>query len=64
MAILTSFRSLRLEKGAKDKPNHLTADSLQRLPQNNWSSTGTSGDANDWRNREHVVLDLFSNSNR
>ena len=27
----------------------------------NWSSTASSGKANDWRNRQRVVLDLFSN---
>ena len=47
--------------GAIDKPNHLTAGSLQRFPQDNWSPTASSGKANDWRNREHVVLDQFSN---
>ena len=26
-----------------------------------WSSTASSGKANDWRNRARVVLDLFSN---
>ena len=26
-----------------------------------WSSTASSGKANDWRTRERVVLDLFSN---
>ena len=31
------------------------------FPLDNWSSTASSGRANDWRNREHVVLDLFSN---
>ena len=34
--------------------------SLQRVPQNNWSSTASPGEENDWRNREHVVLDRFS----
>ena len=29
--------------------------------QDNWSLTASSGEANDWRNRERVVLDLFSN---
>ena len=54
-------RSLCLEKGAMDKPNHLTAGSFQRFPQDNWSSTASSGDANDWRNREHAVFVLFLN---
>ena len=49
--------------GAKDKSNHLTAGSLQSFPQDNWSLTALLGKANDWRNREHVVLDLFSNLN-
>ena len=26
-----------------------------------WSSPASSGKANDWRTRERVVLDLFSN---
>ena len=26
-----------------------------------WSSTASSGKANDWRTRKRVVLDLFSN---
>ena len=30
---------------------------------NNCCLTALSGKANDWRNREHVVLDLFSNFN-
>ena len=33
------------------------------FPQDNWSFTALLGKANDWRNREHVVLDLFSNLN-
>ena len=31
------------------------------VPQDKWSSTASSGKANDWRTRERVVLDLFSN---
>ena len=31
------------------------------IPQDNWSSTASSGKANDWRNRARVFLDLFSN---
>ena len=31
------------------------------VPQDNWSSTASSGKANDWRNRARVVLNLFSN---
>ena len=46
--------------GAKDKPNHLTPDSLHSFPQDIWSSTASSGKVNDWENREHVVLNLFS----
>ena len=30
------------------------------VPQESWSSTTISGKANDWRNRGHVVLNLFS----
>ena len=37
------------------------ANSLRSVPQDNWSSTASSGKANDWRTRERVVLDLFSN---
>ena len=40
---------------------NLTAGSLQRFHQDNWSSTASPGKANDWRSRERVVLDLFSN---
>ena len=47
--------------GAKDKSNHLTAGSLQRFHQDNWSVRASSGKANDQRNREDAVLDLFSN---
>ena len=47
--------------GAKDKSNHLTAGSFQRFPQGYWSLIVSSGKANAQRNREHVVLDLFSN---
>ena len=31
--------------------------------QDNWSLTTLLGKANDWRNREHVIFDLFSNLN-
>ena len=31
------------------------------VSQDNWSLTALSGKAHDWRNRERVVLDLFSN---
>ena len=37
------------------------ADSRQSFPQEKWSSAASSGKANDWRTRERVVLDLFSN---
>ena len=33
------------------------------FPHYNWSLTALLGKANDWKNREHVVLDLFSNLN-
>ena len=33
------------------------------FPQHNWRLPALLGKANDWRNREHVVLDLFSNLN-
>ena len=33
------------------------------FPHNNCCLTALSGKANDWRDREHVVLDLFSNLN-
>ena len=46
---------------AKDKPNHPVVDSLRIVSQENWSRTTLSGKANEWRNREHVILDLFSN---
>ena len=36
---------------------------LPMFLQDNWSLTALLGKANDWRNREHVVLDLFSNLN-
>ena len=53
----TSFDTLG-EGSDRQKPNHLTADSLRSFPPDNWSLTGK---VNDWGNREHVVLDLFSN---
>ena len=34
-------------RGAKDKPNNLTAGSLRSFPQDNWSSTALSGKANE-----------------
>ena len=43
------------------KPNHLTPGSLTRFPLDNWSLTASSGKVNDWENRKHVVLNLFSN---
>ena len=62
-SVVQIVRSLCVEQGAIDKPNHLTADSLRSFPQDNWSLTASSGKTNDWRNREHVVLDLFSDFN-
>ena len=44
-----------------EKGSNLTAGSIQRFSQDNWSLTASSDKANSWRNREHVVLDLFSN---
>ena len=41
-------------KVAKDQWNHLVAGSLQSFPH-------FLEEANDWRNRERVVLELFSN---
>ena len=42
--------------------SNLTADSLRSVPQdkNGAHSTASSVKANDWRTRERVVLDLFS----
>ena len=37
VAIRTRNRSLCLEKGTKDKPNHLTTDSFRSVPQESWS---------------------------
>ena len=54
-------RSLYLDFVAKDKQNHPVADSLQRFSQVYWSSTSLSGQTIHLRNRECVVLDLFSN---
>ena len=45
---------------AKDKSNHPVAGSLRGVPHESWSWTTLSGEANDWRNRRHVVLNLFS----
>ena len=36
-------------------------DTHRSFPQESWSTTALSGTANDRRNRERVVLDLFSN---
>ncbi len=47
--------------GAKDQSNHPVADSLRSFPQDSWSCTALSGKANDSRNRERVLLHLFSN---
>ena len=43
------------------KGANLTADSLRSVPQDILELTSSSVKANDWRTREHVVLDLFSN---
>ena len=51
--------SLHSHNGGKIR-DHLTADSLQRFPQDEWSSS-LSGKANGKRNRERAVFDLFSN---
>ena len=40
-------RSLYFGVEAKDRSNHLTADSHRSLSQDNWSSTALSGKAND-----------------
>ena len=45
----------------KNKSDHLTADSFQRFPQDEWSSISSSCKANGWRYRERAVFDLFSN---
>ena len=51
--------------GAIDKSSHLTAGSLRSFPQESLSWTASSGKGNDWRNREHVVLDtLLPNSKK
>ena len=50
----------RQEKG-RDKSDHLVAGSLRSFPQDNWHLTALSDKTNVQRNREHVVLDLFSN---
>ena len=39
----------------RDQSIHLVADSRQSFPQDNWSSTASSGEANDWRNAVHPV---------
>ena len=49
--------------GARDKSNHLTAGSSNVSPEELELKTASQGKANDLRNREHVVLDLFSNLN-
>ena len=59
--MILTFKSFALGERVKDKPNHLTAGSLFSFPQDSQSSTASSGKANDWRDREHVVLDWFSN---
>ena len=44
---------------AKDKSNRPVADSLRSVPQESRSRTTLPGKGNDWRNREHVVLDIL-----
>ena len=53
-------RSFYLGMETKDKSNHLTADSLRSFFQEIWSLIALSHKANDQRNRERVVVDLFS----
>ena len=50
------YRSIYLEKGATNKPNHPVADSIRSVLQESWSWTTLSGKADDWRSREHVWL--------
>ena len=54
-------RSLYLGFGGERRIEPSGGWFLRSVSQNNWSLTASSGKANDWRNREHVVLDLFSN---
>ena len=47
-------RSLDAVKGA-----NLTADSLRSVPQDHWSSTASSGKANDWKTG-NVLFSTYS----
>ena len=49
------------EKGRKTNRTISVADPFCSVPQESWIWTALSSKANDWRNREHVVLDRFSN---
>ena len=61
VAILTWKSCDTFWRKVTDKSNHLSAGSLRSVPQESWSLTASSGKANEQRNPEHVVLDLFSN---
>ena len=61
VAILTCKSCDKSWRKVTDKSNHLSAGSLRSVPQESWSLTASSGKANEQRNPEHVVLDLFSN---
>ena len=61
VAILTCKSCDTFWRKVTDKSNHLSAGSLRSVPQESWSLTASSGKANEQRNPEHVVLDLFSN---
>ena len=54
---MSSVTDVKIVRYALEKGTNLTAGSLQRLPQDNWSLTASSGKANDWRTRQRVVLD-------
>ena len=43
------------------KTNRTIRRLIRSVPQESWSCATLSGTANDWRDREHVVLDPFSN---
>ena len=47
---------VHIVRDAIDQPNNLAAC----FPQDSWNWTALSGKANDWRNRGHVLLNLFS----
>ena len=56
---LNGDTDVRVVRNENDTSNHLTLDFLLSFHQDE-SSTGKT---DDWRNRVHVVLDLFSNFN-